>query len=103
MTRESIVKKIVDEHPLWEMEIEDGIPYFLVFYSFRTNPSHRFYKALEKLGESIHITRLRNGVLRVLRLNEAYTLSRLIIHYKGEYEVVKAFAFDYEDVFDKFR
>lgn len=101
--RKSIVKEIIDEHPLWETEVKTSWSYYLIFYGFKGNPSHRFYKALEELRESIQVDHPRKGVLSVMRINDAYTVSRLIAHYKGWVNVVRAGAFDYEHVFDEYR
>ena len=101
--RKSIVEEILEDHPSWEVDVKIIYSSYVVFYGFNGNPSHRFYKALEKLRESITFTHPRKGVLITMKINNAYTISRLITYYGGWVDVAKTGEFDFERVFDEYR
>ena len=90
MPRKSLVEQLVRTQPEEIKTESHGSESILVLYRFNKNPSHRFYKTLDRLKLYLVFNRLQNGVLEAESLVIAYTLTRLIEHYGGESKVYKA-------------
>ena len=90
MPRKSLVEQLVRSQPEEIKTKSHGSKSILILYRFNENPSHRFYKTLDRLKLYLAFNRPQNGVLEAKRLVDAYTLTKLITRYGGESKVYQA-------------
>ena len=83
MARKSIVKTLIDNYTNKEVTLPSSPIQYLILYRFDSNPSPRFYEALEGLDVFFEIVRVQNGVLMVETLNIANLVVNLIGRYMG--------------------
>ena len=90
MPRKSLVEQLVSAQPEEINTKSLGSESILILYRFNENPSHRYYKTLDRLKPYIAFNRPQNGVLETKLLVDAYTLTKLITHYGGESKIYQA-------------
>ena len=90
MPRKSLVEELLRCQPEEIKTKHHGSKSILILYRFNENPSHRFYKTLDKLKTYLAFNRPQNGVLEAKRLVDAYTLTKLITRYGGKSKIYQA-------------
>jgi hypothetical protein len=93
MPRQSRADLILENHPeeIYKPRLVARTPGYILYYFFEGKTSTRFYEALEKLKEKVVFSKLGRNVLLAQEINDIYSLTELILLYRGKVHVFKAF------------